>query len=564
MEEIKKIAAVDIFTEAKKPELFVGRPYYLDYNNAYLLVADAWKHRVGGIPQGTFILAFYENENDSVDECLLLRAIRPAKLPTDNEVIASMVEYYKDNIKTSGMSSQLDDYTKYTFSFSGLECSILGTFFRNNKGQVVFGADVENFYSAHNYVGYKPVGKVLEQIVNFRDGDTVSGSIRDIRIGKVRYSSSRRFQEDQEEVPVYVTPQDFLGKRTALFGMTRTGKSNTVKKIIEATTEISNKAKKTCYENGGKVEENLNPFDEQGFPKYKVGQIIFDINGEYANANLQDEGTAIFEKYTGITDRYCVLEKPGFKVMKVNFYKEIETGFDLVCNLLANEDGDYVRSFLAVDLTKPENDNIYSSEYVRWQRKVAAYQCCLYKAGFSVPVGFKVKFTGNENINNKIKRGKIVDPKEGISLEDATAWFTWVAENQNHDFFRDYKEEKGHDWVDEELKAILVFLTQKRNLSGNAANISGYKKLAPLKPYHTSTTESSFEQDILNSLRNGGIIIIDLSQGDPEIQRTYSERICKRIFADAMERFIKNQPNNFIQFYFEELTTSFPRKKIKI
>lgn len=46
--------------------------------------------------------AFYENENDDVDECLLLRAIRPAKLPTDNDVIASMVEYYKDNLKTSG------------------------------------------------------------------------------------------------------------------------------------------------------------------------------------------------------------------------------------------------------------------------------------------------------------------------------------------------------------------------------------------------------------------------------------------------------------------------------
>ena len=123
-QELKNLAMVDIFTEAKKTDLFIGRPYYLDFDKAYLLITDAWKEKVGGIPQGTFLLAFYENENDDVDECLLLRAIRPAKLPTDNDVIASMVEYYKDNLKTSGKKSQLDDFTKYTFSFSGLECRI--------------------------------------------------------------------------------------------------------------------------------------------------------------------------------------------------------------------------------------------------------------------------------------------------------------------------------------------------------------------------------------------------------------------------------------------------------
>ena len=162
-EAIKNLATVDIFKDAKKPELFIGRPYYLDFDKAYLLITDAWKERVGGIPQGTFLLAFYENTNDAVEECLLLRALRPAKLPTDNDVIASMVEYYKDNLKTSGKNNQLDDFTKYTFSFSGLECRILGTFYRDAKNNIQFGADVENYYSAHNYAAYKPVGDVLEK-----------------------------------------------------------------------------------------------------------------------------------------------------------------------------------------------------------------------------------------------------------------------------------------------------------------------------------------------------------------------------------------------------------------
>jgi len=39
-------------------------------------------------------------------------------------------------------------------------------------------------------------------------------------------------------VPVSVTPTDLLGQKTALFGMTRTGKSNTTKIILKAIFEL--------------------------------------------------------------------------------------------------------------------------------------------------------------------------------------------------------------------------------------------------------------------------------------------------------------------------------------
>ena len=44
-QEIKNLAMVDIFAEAKKADLFIGRPYYLDFDKAYLLITDAWKER---------------------------------------------------------------------------------------------------------------------------------------------------------------------------------------------------------------------------------------------------------------------------------------------------------------------------------------------------------------------------------------------------------------------------------------------------------------------------------------------------------------------------------------
>lgn len=380
--EIAKIASIDLFKRNGNRELqtglFVARPFYLDYSKAHLLVADSWKLKAKGLPQGSFLLAYYENEDD-VSEALLLRVLGPTKLPTDNDMISSMVEYYKDNLRTSGAETQLDTFTRYEFGFSGLECRILGTFYKDGNASTLFGADVENFYSAHNYSVVKPNDNVLELIANFREGE-VTGKPTDVRIGKVRYSSSRRFQAQRKDVPVYVSPQDFLGKRTALFGMTRTGKSNSAKKIIQATVGMSEKAP---YELDQPVEisavETLDPFTEDGVPKYPVGQIIFDINGEYANPNMQDEGTAIFEMFQEQTIRFSTIPKPGFKVLKVNFYRDVLSGFELVRSHLGESTGNYIESFRAVDVEDPNDYGTNRSASTRHDRRVAAYLCCLYK-----------------------------------------------------------------------------------------------------------------------------------------------------------------------------------------
>jgi hypothetical protein len=557
---MKQIAAVNIFEKDKQGELktgiFTGRPFAINYDRALLLVADAWKQKAKGIPFGSFLLAYYENEDD-ISEALLLRVIGPANLPTDDDVISSMVEYYKDGMKTTGQQSQLDTFTRYEFSFSGIDCRILGTFYKDKNDKIQFGADVENYFSAHHYTIIKPNSKVLELIVNFREGGIV-GTPTDIKIGRVRYSSSRRYQEQEDFVPVYVSPQDFLGKRTALFGMTRTGKSNTVKKIIQASVTMSEKAPHILTHLGEQnTQDLLDPFTDDGIPKFPVGQIIFDINGEYANANLQDEGTAIFEMYQESVTRYSVLKKPGFKVMMVNFYNSIASGFELVKSHMELETADYVKSLLSIDLNEPEDKTDFSAN-TRYERVKAAYLCCLWRAGFSPPPNFKVKFSGNEDLNKIVK-----DPSKGLTLEAATNWFEAVWEiYDTHDFFKDYKNKKGREWADEDLKALLVFLTRKPKSGGNATT-SGYRKLRSLKDLHTNTVGKPFETEISKDLRQGRIIIIDLSQGDPDIQRLYSERICQFVFADAMDRFIKTQPNNFIQFYFEEAHNLFPKKDDK-
>ncbi len=566
VDAIAQLGELDLFTRdpktnAIKTGQFVGRPFLIDYDNASLLVADAWKNAAGGLPQGAFLLAYYENEED-VSEAVLLRVLGPAPLPTDRDVISSMVEYYKDDLKVTGKESQLDQYTRYEFSFSGLQCRVLGTFYKGQNKKAQFGADLENFFSAHNYSVVKPNQKVLEYIVNFREGTELAGKATDVEIGRVRYSSSRRFQAMDSRVPVYVSPQDFLGKRTALFGMTRTGKSNTVKKIIQASVEMSKQAQGSLEKATKSAPEDVLPLDSKGFPRFPVGQIIFDINGEYANPNLQDAGTAIYELFKKDVLRYSTIEKPGFKVLKTNFYQDFRAGFELVRSSLENATGDYVASFRSIDLSPP-SDPADRSAVCRYERRIAAYQCCLFRAGFSVPDSFKVKFDGNKDLNQLVQKEGKIDPAKKISLEQASNWFTAVWDSYDTaDYFQKYRAEKGHEWADEDLKAILKFLTRKTK-PGKGTDVSGYLKLRDLIGLHTNTVDKPFADEILAQLRAGKIVIVDLSQGVPEIQRLYSERICSELFADAMKRFVQNLPNNFVQFYFEEAHNLFPKKDDK-
>jgi hypothetical protein len=539
IQELKALASVDLFKEGRNPETFVGRPFHFDYTSVKVLVNDKWKRSVGGVPAGSFLLAAYDGEAD-VAETVLLRVTGPTSLPTDSEVVASMVEYYKEGIDTTQSSGRaatpgLDSYTRYEFMFSGLECRVLGTFFRDTAQRTVFGADVENFYSAHNYAVYKPKGRVLEYIVNFREGEGVPGGVGQFRLGEVRYSASRRF-ETGPGVPVYVSAFDFIGKRTALFGMTRTGKSNTVKKLVESTVHIS--------QSGA---------DSEGQPLAPVGQIIFDVNGEYANANQQDEGTAIFELFSDITTRYSILEKPGFQVMRLNFFRELASGQEMMRSFLSEQDAGYVRSFLSIDLTEPSADD--NGAHTRWSRVAGAYQACLGAAGFSAG-DHRIRFEGHQTLN-ALAGG--LNPNQGLSVEQAIQWFTAIWQNYaTHTFFTSYQQQNGREWADEDLKAALIFLTRQRT-PGRNADVLGFRLLMPIREYHTSVG-TSYEADILRLLRQGRLVIVDLSQGDPLIQRTYSDRLCRVVFRDAMRQFIENRTSNVIQFYFEEAHNLFPKR----
>lgn len=526
----------------RNSEDFLGKPFYLDYDTARVLVSDRQRQDVDGLQRGSFLLAFYDNDS-SKKEVILLRTIGPVGLPQENDIFTSTIEYYKDNFKDKSISEKMDSLTRYDFSFSGVECNVLGTFYEDEDGKVVFGSDIENYYTATNYTVYKPRGETLELIVNFGLFDENESNNNFMKIGSVKYSSTSSFQNLKSDV--LVPTSDLIGKRTALFGKTRTGKSNTIKKIIQMVDEVTDK-------------------------KNPIGQIVFDINGEYANTNQQDEGTAIFEILKENVERYSVYEKEGFKTLKTNFYDNIIEGFKIIKFQLEGENGDYLKSFLSINLAAPkkddfENDGDYRSAKVRYDRLKVAYLCCLHQAGFKLPKpGKKYKFEGNKHLNTVINND--IDPKKGITIPQAVTWFENVWENYfEDDYFKKYPDKhEGKKWADEDLESVLIMLTRKRHprKSNNRRDVSGFIKLRPINKYHT-TENNNYKTDILKSLRGGRIVLIDLSQGDEDIQHLYSEELCKYIFDDAISNFTKNKQNNYIQFYFEEAHNLFPKKDTK-
>lgn len=565
MNKTRQIPQIDLFKRQRENDVdtwdsgtLVGRPFRISYTSVDVWMPDAWKQRAGGVPQGAFLLAYYDSAEKEADyEAILLRVKEPIAIPQDQDIITGIIECYQENIQTNNSKeSQIDFYTRYHSSTSGLRCSILGCFYKD-KDKIAFGADLENFYSARNYSIIKPSETTLGFIVNYRENREKGISVEtSIRIGRVRYSSSRRFQSVEQEVPVYIQATDFAGKRTALFGMTRTGKSNTLKKLIQAIATINDHTK---------LNFDQNTIAEDKTPKESIGQIIFDINGEYANSNHQDD-TAIFDMFSDRTDRYSTVKKEGFKMMKVNFYKEIEAGFNLLKSYprIADYEAQYLDNFLNVSLEQPSSDENYYSEINRYHRKIAVYLCCLFRAKFPAPNGFKIRFRASKEVCDAVNLDiKHYGDDLELSLDEACQWWEklWSIYD-TAEVFKNYFAKNKRKWADDDLEALLIMLTRKSRPGVNS-KIHGYLVLKGIIDQHTEADQDPFDEDILKQLRKGRIVIVDLSLGDPYVQKMFSERITQKIFDDALKRFTKTEPNNYIQFYFEEAHNLFPKKEDK-
>ena len=543
-------------------ENFVGWVYSIDYEKALVITNDLWKSNVKGIPHNCFLLATAfapdkYGETDEVDkEVILLRVIGSCRLPQDDDMIKTKIDNYQNKTGVFNNDTDFDNITRNRLQFSGLECRVLGTFYMKQQ-ELNLGSDVESFYTSLQMRVFMPTCESLERVVNFVDPIRkkrsvedfkelgIQGEISPFRIGTVRYTSTDRLHRASEDdkVKFYIQPADFLARRTAVLGMTRTGKSNMIKQTVSVVKEISDK-------------HNL-----------KIGQLIFDINGEYANANRQDSGS-ISTIFQNECVKYRTKVSDGFEPLLNNFYEQLQEGLYIIRDLIkeARKDGSAdIDTFINMSLEKPDETDY--GEMTKWKVKVALYKTLLMKSGYEFSGTFNIAFPVAKpivaRVNERLNDVDNINPDKGMSFEEAEKWFRAVREaNKENPILNSSK----NAWLDNECAAMLNLLV---GLSSNDGYIRGFRTIELAKEYHSPVKSAEVCEEIYQHLCDGKIVILDLSVGNAVIRERISKNIASYIFHTSMGAFTEGlMPPNIVIYIEEahnligkgmELTDTWPR-----
>ena len=537
---------------------YIGDVYSISYETANVLVHDHFRKEVGGIPSLSFLIATrvkpnqteidYTLEDNSI---ILLRVMDAVPLPTSNEAERIRVESAEE---VSGEPSRhwdepeaMDSQTSQKLSFAGVGCRVIGTFFLDFVGgdpPVLvprFGSDLSNYYPNQGLAVYKPNDNSLKEIVNYQDIDRLEDLINRTRvpIGEVRYASTNRAFQGISNVEVSISPADMLEQKTALFGMTRTGKSNTTKIIAKSVFDLR--------------------FDPE--KSLRIGQIIFDPNGEYANENVQDANnqanpSALKNVWKSRDEgeekdvvTYGILKHPNDpdrRLMLLNFYEDenLQKGKEIIDAILTG-DSNYISNFRQIVFEAPDPTD--RSALTRYNRRVLAYRTLLAKAGFKPPDNLSPD-TGNLFGQDLRQAMENSESSRAAEYRAAAAIFetrnpTWdqltrrfasisfISERDSGytEFENSYvtSSSSGNTWADEDFKKIMQMFFYP----------NGARLIGQARPQHTNSTTEDYAVEIYNHLVQGHLVIIDQSSGEPELNQSSAERIMWKIFRENQREF---------------------------
>lgn len=543
----------------------VGGIYRLDYDRALVITNDLWKRAAGGIPQHCFLVATAKaigGTDIDDDEVLLLRVEKAAQLAQERDLLAVREEAMRDLLLSEGetVETLIDPYTRDRIQFSGLDCQVLGTFYQDNPDKqavIEWGSDLDNFYASSRYRVFKPVGAALSYIASYAKPDRRDS--KTVPIGTVRYASTRRraITAGHSDAEVLVQIGDFVRAKTAMFGMTRMGKSNTMKTVAAQVAVWS-------------AENNVS-----------VGQLLFDPAGEYANPNTQDETAlaAIGPERVRIYKYGASGAAANVRPLGINFFDpaQIQSVHAIIISALLGV-GDYVKAFMAADFTglpaEGENDQDSRRRAARAMRGRLLLYGALVKADFVAPqmnpentaFPYSVLVTMKKEIadqlesdlpsavnrTDEMKRRGLV----GVKREHITAVCDWLI-----------KEDPARpapvvaaiaEFCDcDQWASTLPIYTQM----SQKKQVTGYGKLKPLRSFHNPNARKDPADDIYEDLVAGLIVIVDLHLGPDAVIAQLSEQIVLRILAHQNEVFTNNVNPPLMQVFVEEAHTLFDRKR---
>lgn len=533
----------------------VGSVYTLSYSQAIVAVYDFDREKAGGLAKGMFLLAAKQSGDETF---ILLRVQKEARLPNASANDETRQRAIESSANEEPWGGKLDEWMRDQLSLHAVECSVLGTFIQQEGGGYRYVEDIENYYAVHELMVWKPDTHTLSLIVNHRHRtNDIPIDQHPTKIGTTRFAAAE--QESATKADFGLDPTDVLKRRTVYLGMSRSGKSNGMKIVAEAIYRLR----------------------EQNPAQCRIGQLIFDLSGEYAQDNPQD-GKALHRihevlnlKRDDEVETYGLLPvpwDPERKIMKINFFgdsfpvnwrtEDVEKAMDqllagreIVKGIMQHETTRYTTAFRDADLTIPLDAESNRGVQVRYRRAILAYQTALAAAGLSYPAWqpsvqglFSDKIiaamsptnnagTDNETYYNeaatilqkaKQQQGQITWSKLEIVFR-ALDKFVKDKNGGFNSFENDYidNSSSGEGWADPRLRAVMrIFESQ-----------NGPRIFQIAQQQHEPSVDIDFAERVIADLRKGKLVIIDQSAGDPEQNRTAAERVMWRIFQSQQDLF---------------------------
>jgi Helicase HerA, central domain len=557
----------------------IGAIQSLDYNRAVVITHDRWKANTGGIPQFAFLLATAReigSGGGDDDEVLLLRVEGTAPLSLERDLLGVREEALRDALSRSDNPSpsgvldvELDPFTRNRISFTGLDCRILGTFYEETQSghQVLeFGHDVDNFYATSTYRVFKPVGDGLSAVASYIK--PTDEPVELVRIGTVRYSSTRRraIAAKQATAPVAVNVHDFIGNKTGMFGMTRMGKSNTMKTVAARVFAVSERRRAA------------------GEPP--VGQLIFDPQGEYANPNTQDgtELAAIGLDHVVIYKFGADGSQPNVRPLGFNFFDpaQIDAVKAVISAALADVAADYVRGFVQAGFAGDPVLGESTEEAERRKAHASRGRLLLYgalaKADFTVPehhydadkkqwpwrAWLVMRRELADELERQLGTGLITRASSGrqvgIGRSSLVAVIDWLIQRaEANDLTGNAAEGLRSIVSGDAWRSALPIYTQE----SQGRSVSGYTKLKPLRPFHTPSSRSDYRSEVYDKLVAGRIVIVDLHLGPDAVIRRLSEDLAAYLMERQTSVFTSGAEPPHLQVILEEAHNLFSSERYK-
>jgi hypothetical protein len=527
------ISSVTELLEA--PSLEVGRLANLDFNGATVLTTDRQAVEAGGIARKCFLLAVPEQVNTQV---ILLEV----------DSVNTRLETIRDGQRmresiAAGAGDNSDPRTVTTLAQVAYDCSIVGTFYMVG-GEIQFGRDLDRVLGYSMYRVIKPRGRALSYIASY----SPEPRPHPLSLGVVRYSDTQLNPDSSARV--YVNMEDFIGKKTSVLGMTRSGKSSTIKTVVQKVIEY------------GRIPGNP-----------KVGQIIFDPQGEYANPNAQDEKSAIANVGNDDEVRIYRTEKPSsakHRYLKFNLldHANLDTTWSMMlAQLNSGPSGtaNYIAALRGISFQSPTE--VTNQTKIPYARKLLGLYALMAAAQFQpkaqiAPVYISLLDLTEQALNEV---PGLVESKYG----DRTLGFTQPQTALKLlDFLYGRLDDKGNlalpkacgslqeEMEHGELQPFWEQIEQMR--SGRNGVAAAFRRLGQ---FHNSAAKGDFREMIVEDLFDKGrLVIVDLSFGDSDTTQAMSEDIVNRLMNEASRRFRENTDATPFQIIVEEAHNLFSRE----